>query len=282
MAGRTVTRRTSRATTAVAAIAERIPAAPRDVPDSREQIARVVAGIAERFHPARIVLFGSRAYGVPTSESDVDLMVIMQTERRPGEQARAIHATIERGLPFQVDFHVRTPAQIRLGLREHDFFILDVMRGITLYEGKEGDLAPNDANGETEASSGLKQATREWLDNADENERAATILLDADVELFDAVCFHARQCVELLLKALLQEREIRSPRTHDLAALARLSLPVAPALATLESDLSWLSRCAVEPRYPGLNIMPAEAARSVQIMHAARAIILQALGLPLR
>jgi len=40
-------------------------------------IRRFVRQIAERFHPDKIILFGSYAYGQPHAESDVDLLVIM-------------------------------------------------------------------------------------------------------------------------------------------------------------------------------------------------------------
>lgn len=276
MAGRT----TTKAATSVEAIARRIPETAREVPGSREQIARVVATIAARFDPARIILFGSRAYGRPTSESDVDLMVVMETAARGRERADALSASIEPKMPFSVDLHVRTPTQIRLGLREHDFFILDVMNGITLYEGTGGDLTPHDEHGETPTPSGLKHATQEWLDKANENYRVAAFILDTDLAAFDAVCFHAQQSVERMLKALLQEREIRTPRTHDLVDLAQACLHIVPALEALESDLECLSKCAVDPRYPGLDIKPAEAEQSVRIMKAARAAILPALGLP--
>jgi predicted nucleotidyltransferase len=35
--------------------------------------------IAAEFHPERIILFGSYAYGTPHEESDVDLLVVMST-----------------------------------------------------------------------------------------------------------------------------------------------------------------------------------------------------------
>ena len=40
-------------------------------------IRRFARQIAERFHPEKIILFGSYAYGQPHNESDVDLLVIM-------------------------------------------------------------------------------------------------------------------------------------------------------------------------------------------------------------
>ena len=39
---------------------------------------------------------------------------------------------------------------------------------------------------------------------------------------FDAVCFHAEQCAEKLIKALLIHLGVTPPRSHDLVALDRL------------------------------------------------------------
>src|SRR5215471_15725169 len=72
-------------------------------------IRRFARQIAERFHPDKIILFGSYAYGQPHEESDVDLMVIMPT-RNAIDQAIRINRAFER--PFSVDLHVRTPYQI--------------------------------------------------------------------------------------------------------------------------------------------------------------------------
>jgi predicted nucleotidyltransferase len=118
-----------------AAAARRIPDAPPDTRPSREQIEALAAFIAERFRPERIVLFGSRAYGEPGPDSDVDLMVIMETPGRPVEQAVRIRQAIDLDPPFSLDLLVRTPEQIRLGLDEGNFFVLDVIeKGVTLYE----------------------------------------------------------------------------------------------------------------------------------------------------
>jgi len=44
-----------------------------------EAIRAVVRQIAEKFQPEKIILFGSYAHGEPRPESDVDLLVIMDT-----------------------------------------------------------------------------------------------------------------------------------------------------------------------------------------------------------
>ncbi len=70
---------------------------------------------------------------------------------------------------------------------------------------------------------------------------------------FDAVCFHAQQCAEKYLKALLQEWRLPIPRTHNLEALAKPLLSAHPSLATAEAALRTLGAYAVESRYPGTS-----------------------------
>src|SRR5262245_48930540 len=90
-----MTDRTSLVSPLAEEIARRIPEAPPDARPGGAQLADVVASIAERFRPQQIVLFGSRAYGMPTYDSDVDLMVVMETHLRNPEQAFRIHSTLE-------------------------------------------------------------------------------------------------------------------------------------------------------------------------------------------
>jgi predicted nucleotidyltransferase len=45
---------------------------------SRDDIRAFVDQVVRRFHPTRIILFGSYAYGEPTPDSDVDLLVVIQ------------------------------------------------------------------------------------------------------------------------------------------------------------------------------------------------------------
>ena len=96
-------------------------------------IAELVERIAREFHPKRIVLFGSYAYGNPSAASDVDLLVILPHK---GSGIRKAVEILTRVNPrFPVDILVRTPAQIRNRLAWNDFFLQEIMeRGIVLYE----------------------------------------------------------------------------------------------------------------------------------------------------
>src|SRR5262245_61301153 len=98
----------------------------------------------------------------------------------------------------------------------------------------------------------MKPLTREWIDKAEGD--FATTRREIRVRKapnYDAVCFHAQQCVEKYLKARLQEAEIPFGRTHDLAALLNLLLPLEPSWEPLRLSLRTLTTFAVGVRYPG-------------------------------
>jgi HEPN domain-containing protein len=98
----------------------------------------------------------------------------------------------------------------------------------------------------------MKPLTREWVEKAEGDwSTAQRELRVRKAPNFDAVCFHAQQCAEKYLKALLQERAAAIPRTHNLEALAKPLLASTPALAALTSQFRTLGAYAVETRYPG-------------------------------
>lgn len=99
-----------------------------------EAFRTIVDRLVQELQPERIVLFGSYAYGTPTPDSDVDLLVIMETEASWKER----HWAVSRLLiprPFPVDILVKTPAEIEQALAKGDFFIGEILtRGTVLYE----------------------------------------------------------------------------------------------------------------------------------------------------
>src|SRR5438045_938415 len=95
---------------------------PKLVPMSA--IRRFVNQIVERFHPDRIILFGSYAYGTPTPDSDVDLLVVMATRNQVEQAVRIDEAIEERGFPL--DLIVSTPRAFQQRLRWGDAFLQEV------------------------------------------------------------------------------------------------------------------------------------------------------------
>jgi predicted nucleotidyltransferase len=92
----------------------------------------VVEQIAEKFQPEKIILFGSYAHGQPRPESDVDLLVVMDTPLRNREQAAQIARAID--YHFGLDLLVRRPQQLAERLALGDFFLQEVIeKGKVLY-----------------------------------------------------------------------------------------------------------------------------------------------------
>lgn len=96
---------------------------------------------------------------------------------------------------------------------------------------------------------------------------------------FDAAGFHAQQCIEKYLKALLQKHEIRFKKTHDLLVLKELCVNVLPDLEFHIDSLSYLSQFAVAFRYPGETAGREDAKRALKIMKELRSVLRTALGL---
>jgi predicted nucleotidyltransferase len=93
--------------------------------------------VAREFRPEQIILFGSYAHGIPTEDSDVDMLVVMPLSRgcRDVQQAAAIRDRVPA--PFPMDVIVRSPQQIARRLASGDSFIAGVLRyGQMMYEGK--------------------------------------------------------------------------------------------------------------------------------------------------
>ena len=100
----------------------------------RRNIRAFVHQVVAQFHPQRVILFGSYAYGKPTADSDVDLLVVLETDQR----SRAKQLEIARALsphPFGMDILVRTPEQLRKRVAMGVYFLREVTtRGKVMYE----------------------------------------------------------------------------------------------------------------------------------------------------
>jgi HEPN domain-containing protein len=110
----------------------------------------------------------------------------------------------------------------------------------------------------------MKRLTREWVRKAEADARAARRLAQGNPPLHDVVCFHCQQAAEKYLKALLVELSLHVPRTHNLIALLPLLAPHHASLRTFRRGLDFLTRFAVDTRYPGDNATRRQAQASLR------------------
>ena len=100
---------------------------------TQEQIKDFGQQLAREFHPLKVVLFGSYAYGNPGPDSDVDLLVVMPLVGTPVDKSVEMRLKLQPRFPL--DLLVRTPAKIRERLAMGDDFIKDIFdKGKVLYE----------------------------------------------------------------------------------------------------------------------------------------------------
>ena len=98
-----------------------------------EEIQTFARRIAEEFHPERIILFGSYAYGTPGPDSDVDLLVVLPFEGKNFRMSLEILKRVKP--PFIIDLLARRPEDTQWRYRYGDPLIREAIdHGKVLYE----------------------------------------------------------------------------------------------------------------------------------------------------
>ena len=242
--------------------------------------------IVREFSPLQVILFGSYAYGTPTEDSDVDLLVVMDILKSQTRQRRCeIKARIPKRFPL--DLQVRSREDIAYRFSHNDWFLREVLeKGEVLYE-TEGALPPlrlaedNTLVPGWEENGVLNPLTLEEVRAAEEDWATVQILQQALTrDVYHSICFHAQQCVEKYLKAWLQEANLRVPRTHDLNALLHFIVPMRPEWRKWHTDFNTFEPYAVDVRYGKHFASAAEVENAVRVCTEVRAAIRTVLQLP--
>ncbi len=117
----------------------------------------------------------------------------------------------------------------------------------------------------------MNRAVLEWIEKAEEDFQVALSLRRMRRHpSHNAVCFHAQQCVEKYLKALLEQAGFMVRKLHALPILLDQCAEGYPFLRGMRPDMVRLSVYAVEFRYPGESATVEDAKEAVSIMKRAR------------
>ncbi len=100
-----------------------------------ETLPRVVERLVAELKPEKIILFGSYADGTPTSDSDVDLLIVIDGDKRQNLLAASM---LLYPRPFPVDIIIKTPTEIEEALKggkDNSFFVREILKkGKVLYD----------------------------------------------------------------------------------------------------------------------------------------------------
>jgi predicted nucleotidyltransferase len=106
-----------------------------DTREVRGIIQNMLQRIIAEYSPQRVILFGSYAYGEPDRDSDIDLLIIKDTQERFLDRWVTVHRILtgaHRSLPLEP--LVLTPQEIERRLAVGDQFIAEILeKGVELY-----------------------------------------------------------------------------------------------------------------------------------------------------
>ena len=101
----------------------------------------------------------------------------------------------------------------------------------------------------------MKKVSEEWLKAAGDDLKVMEKIA-SDEHLTHMVAFHAQQCIEKTLKAVIEEYEIAAVRIHNLERLFEL----VRSLIVIDVDpmlVEMLDKLYIDARYPGdLGLLP--------------------------
>jgi HEPN domain-containing protein len=209
--------------------------------------------VVEYFKPQRVILFGSRARGEATRDSDIDLLVIVDDDTPPEKLSLKAMHDAAKSYPRAADV---------IPMRAATF---ERNRGIVGTLAAEADTDGIVVYGSPKGSPSVKavdprarwEAVERWLKKAEDDRRVAVSCMAMVPPLPGSAAFHCQQAVEKLLKGFLVLAGKRSRKTHSLTQLGALAQPRFPEIAGLVAAAANWSSWAFDFRYPSEN-PPAE------------------------
>lgn len=106
---------------------------------TQEKIEEIVRRVVDNCKPEKVILFGSYAYGQPTKDSDLDLLVVVKSSSLPRyKRAREIRKHLWGITDTPKDILVYTQEEINDWERVEEAFITSIVKkGKALYENKK-------------------------------------------------------------------------------------------------------------------------------------------------
>lgn len=120
---------------------------------------------------------------------------------------------------------------------------------------------------------------RAWVEKAEEDFVLARSAMRRKKPIITGACFHAQQCAEKYMKALLISKQAGFPMTHDLLLLNNLCSNAGVFLEIDPKLLNTLSDFAVRTRYPGEEPKLKDAKEALEIAKLVRVFARKFLGM---
>lgn len=85
---------------------------------TQDQIQQLINEIAAGYQPDKIYLFGSYANGTATKDSDIDLFIVKDTDKRKVERSWEVKEGIKKYPKVGLDVFVLTNKELEIGMKD--------------------------------------------------------------------------------------------------------------------------------------------------------------------
>lgn len=260
-------------------------ATPYNAPKvSARDLKEITRRIVRAGHPEMVILFGSRAYGTPRSDSDLDLLVVMDKEGSHSERIASLKKLFA-DLPIRLDLHARTPAEVAQRLEMGDEFMQTIVgRGQKLYpmRAKNGFTRKVQTLLERGRTQPMSNAplVQEWVEKAEGDFEGAKLWARRKANFRpEKLCWDCQQCAEKYLKAFLTRHRVVFERIHELDRLHELCLCVDSDFRLIKNQLDKADICDPRIRYPGKSVTEEDAREAFAATKEIQKFVRAKLGL---
>lgn len=253
-------------------------------PLTADDIKTLTRKLVRDAHPRLIILFGSRAYGKPRRDSDLDVLVVADDARENAAYGLQLSRQVGT-FPVKLDVHGRTPEELTRRLAMGDEFMQEIVgRGQQLYpsasrNGFSGQVRRALQQGITEPMDN-GEVVHEWVEKAEGDFMTAEVIA-RQRKKFSAfsLCWSCEQCVEKYLKAFLTRHRVNFKREHKLDNLLEQCIEVDQDFRMLQSYLDAVGVCTPRTRYPGNDVSEAQARAAFAACKPVRKFVRAKLGI---
>ena len=104
----------------------------------------------------------------------------------------------------------------------------------------------------------MKKSTKGWINFASNDLKAAKLILDNNDEILNLALFHCQQCLEKIIKAVLENHNLKIPKVHSLEKLyAELPDEFKKSVEIDEEFINLIDDIYISSRYPiDLGLLP--------------------------
>jgi len=214
-------------------------------------LARATEILTREYGASHVVFHGSRFHGDPYPDSDIDLLVVKETDQAPMERTKEAEALLEKvESPVDFDVQVWTPKEVRQGLSEGQTYVGMALINGKILHGKEMDLmTPRE----------YFYNVKSWLDEARRHLQHMELDFRSDYDI--GAMDELFQATERYMKAFLMTKGVKVEIMHSLPGLLDQMVKHEPSWEsfrkTLEIAYEWGRACHYPPRQEGeIRIVP--------------------------